>query len=384
MNILIGADFVPTKSNERLFINANVEKLFGKEILELFSKSDFRVFNLEIPLTDCNEAIRKHGPSLKASKACANLYSRLNINLLTLANNHILDYGNTGLSDTIDVLQENGIGYFGTGSDLTNIKKSSMVVIEGLRVGFYACVEHEFSIAQRDKAGANPFDSIESFEYVKELKDGCDYVIVLYHGGKEEFRYPSPDLQKKCRSFVDYGADLVICQHSHCIGCEEKHKTGTIVYGQGNFLFDLDNNDYWNTNLLINIKDNFEISYIPLIRVGECVRIASDVEKEEILHDFFVRSEEIKRSGFVEENYKIYAQKRFQKYLLDLSGIKRNLLYRIINKISGYKLDKIVIRRKYGLSNLLMMLNYIECETHRELLIEGLKSKISNLSRIDR
>ena len=66
----------------------------------------------------------------------------------------------------------------------------------------------------------------------------CNSII---NGGKEHYRYPSPDLQKICRKFIDKGADLVVCQHSHCIGCEEKYNHGTIVYGQWNFLFDRSN-----------------------------------------------------------------------------------------------------------------------------------------------
>ena len=96
------------------------------------------------------------------------------------------------------------------------------------------------------------------------MKAQCDYAIVLYHGGKEYYRYPSPNLQKTCRKLVEKGADLVICQHSHCIGCEEKYQDGTIVYGQGNFLFDHGDNEYWNTSLLVQIKDDGQINYVPL------------------------------------------------------------------------------------------------------------------------
>ena len=74
-----------------------------------------------------------------------------------------------------------------------------------------------------------------------EQKDNkCDYTIVLYHGGKEYYRYPSPNLQRVCRYMIEKGTDLVICQHSHCIGCEENYLSGKIVYGQGNFIFDCD------------------------------------------------------------------------------------------------------------------------------------------------
>lgn len=97
-------------------------------------------------------------------------------------------------------------------------------------------------------------------------------MIVLYHGGKEQYRYPSPNLQKTCRKLVEKGADLVVCQHSHCIGCREEYLQGTIVYGQGNFLFDDEENEYWQTSLLIMISDDFEVKYIPLKKNKNTVR----------------------------------------------------------------------------------------------------------------
>ena len=125
----------------------------------------------------------------------------------------------------------------GVGENKTISAKPFVLSVSNKKIGVYACTEHEFSIAEDNKPGANPFDPLESFDHVSNLKKDCDYVIVLYHGGKEHYRYPSPMLQRVCRKFVEKGAGLVICQHSHCIGCEEKYLDGTIVYGQGNFIF---------------------------------------------------------------------------------------------------------------------------------------------------
>ena len=78
-------------------------------------------------------------------------------------------------------------------------------------------------------------------------------VIVLYHGGLEKYRYPSPQLRRVCRKFVEKGADLVVCQHSHSVGCMEAFGGGNIVYGQGNLLFARYGGEHWNTGLLIGL-----------------------------------------------------------------------------------------------------------------------------------
>ena len=265
MKILIGADFVPTKSNFSQFESGDVKELFGSKLCDKIKSSDYRIFNLEIPLTDEEHPIPKCGPNLIAPTECVAGYKAAGVDLLTLANNHILDQDQQGLESTIQVLNRAGIDYTGVGSTPDEAAKPYIFTCNGKNIGVYACAEHEFSIVTEHSAGANPIDLLESPDHVAKLKEQCDYVIVLYHGGKEHYRYPSPNLQKVCRKLVEKGADLVVCQHSHCIGCEEKYQGGTIVYGQGNFLFDDDDSEFWKTSLLISIGDAFKtVSYTHL------------------------------------------------------------------------------------------------------------------------
>lgn len=168
---------------------------------------------------------------------------------------------------------------------------------------------------------------------MENLRKKVDYVIVLYHGGKEHYRYPSPYLQKVCRRLVDKGADLVVCQHSHCIGCEEKYKSGTIVYGQGNFLFDDSTSEFWRTGLLIGLNDKFEISYYPIVKVDNTVRLADIIKSKKILCEFYNRSEMIKKPGFVEMEFSKFAD-NFKNLYLGIFFGKRMIVSRILNKLT--------------------------------------------------
>lgn len=378
MKIIIGADLVPTKSNEELFASGNAEVLVGKELLELLSASDtYSVFNLETPLCDFTNPILKNGPNLSAPTSTISGYTALGVKLLTLANNHILDQGEQGLESTLHTLKINNIPYLGVGKDLEEAIKPYIFDFSNRKVGIYACVEHEFSVSTDKKMGANPFEPLETFEHIEVLKEKCDYVIVLYHGGKEHYRYPSPNLQKVCRKLVDKGADLVVCQHSHCVGCEEKYGNGTIVYGQGNFLFDHNESEFWQTSLLVDISSNFEITYIPLVKCGNKVRVANAEVAEEIMNGFSARSEEIKCSEFVSKEYARFAEDKIDNYLISFSTIRyKSLLFRVLNKLTGYRLGKYVVNKKYKKHKLLALQNYIECEAHRELLLEAIRNRI--------
>ena len=378
-NIIIGGDLVPTKSNYSLFEEANVDSLVGEEILNILKKSDFSIFNLEVPLTDALNPIEKCGPNLAAPTSTLAGINKLNPRFFTLANNHILDQGNYGLFSTIKLLDKYDIAYAGAGKNIKEASKPYIYESQGCKVGIYCCAEHEFSIATNNEPGANPFDPFESLDEISSLKHECDYVIVLYHGGKEHYRYPSPYLQKVCRKIIEKGADIVVCQHSHCIGCKEEWKNGTIIYGQGNFLFDNSENEFWQTSLLIELsfsqnKSKPTIDFHPLKKDGNKVRLAVGFEKEDILNNFYNRSEDIKLNGFIEKQYMLFAEKMRISYLRTFTGcISSNFIFRVINKLSCGSFQKLFIKTIYKNKNFLALQNYIECEAHRELLVRGLK-----------
>lgn len=373
MKILIGADLVPTKTNFELFSAGDAVSLVGDELLEILQEAEYRIFNLELPLCDNPTPIEKCGPALIAPTETVAGYKAIGADILTLANNHILDQGQDGLHTTLTALDEAGIDYIGVGT-LDVAKRAKFIRLGEKKVGIYACAEHEFSIATDKTAGANPFDPLNSLDHIAKASAECDYLIVLYHGGKEHYRYPSPYLQKVCRRIVEKGADLVVCQHSHCVGCEEKYNDGTIVYGQGNFLFDYSESEYWQTGMLVAVDETGEVSYIPLRKEGNAVRIAGSDESAEIIENFHRRSDEIKQDGFVAKKYEEFADSMIKNYLISFSGLKRNFFYKVFDKLSGHRLTDHILKSKYNKTKKLALLNFIECEAHRELLLRGLKN----------
>ena len=376
MSIIIGADFVPTAANTELFENAEIDVLFGEELKTLLNNADYRIFNLEMPLTDKKTPIFKHGPCLIGSEAAVACYAAINVDLLTLANNHIMDQGSQGLESTINLLRKYNIHYVGAGINIYKAREPFCFNIYNKKVGVFACVEHEFSLASETSPGANPVDELDTPDYISELKKRCDYLIILYHGGKEHFRYPSPRLQKLCRKLIDKGADLIVCQHSHCIGCAEKYKSGTIVYGQGNFLFDNSDNECWKTGLLISLDESFQINYIPVVKTNNTVRLASEQEYNEIMEGFYKRNIEITDADILKTRYEEFSDSLLNKYLYGFAG-KESVLFRVLNRLTGNRLRQNTLRRKYGRKQFLAIQNFTECEAHRELLLQALKNKLS-------
>ncbi len=374
--LIIGADIVPTISNQTIFENAKMEKIVDAKLLDVLRNADYRIFNLEVPLTDIEAPIKKCGPNLIASTKSVAGLKQLGIDFLTLANNHILDQGEQGLWSTTEQLSKAGIAYAGIGRTPEEAAKPYIVNLDDKKVGIYCCAEHEFSIVSVKQAGANPFDPLESLDHIAELKVQCDYVICLYHGGKEHYRYPSPNLQKICRKIVEKGADLVICQHTHCIGCEEKWCEGTIVYGQGNFLFDHSESEFWKTSVLLSIDlSDSSIKYIPICKDGNAVRLANDEERQKILSEMNNRTAQIKEVGYVEEQYAQFSKTMIAGYINRADLLTTNFFFRILNKLSRNRLYKKMTKIKlnrYGMA----LTNQYECEAHRELILKGLEVSV--------
>ena len=377
MKIIIGADFIPTKSNIQNFNRENIAKIVDSEIIKLIHSADYKIFNLEAPITEQLNPIEKCGPVFSIPKSCIEGYESFNIDLFTLANNHIYDQGDVGVENTIRILTENNISFLGISKSTDELEDGYIAEVGNKKIGIYACCEHEFSVANKNQRGATPFNEAETYIRISRLSAICDFVIVLYHGGKEHYRFPSPNLQTVCRGFVNNGANLVICQHSHCIGCEEFYNDERIIYGQGNFLFDNSKNPHWQTGLLIELSDDFELNYIPVVKAGNGVRLASKDEADKIMSDFFARSKYIENESHIYTEYEHLAEKNIDGFLLALNG-HRSFVYRILNKVLFKRLDKYKIK-KYGKKELLMIKNLIECETHRELLIKGIDSKLDNI-----
>lgn len=371
MEIVICGDLVPTESNKEKFEDKNFINYLDEKLKKIWMKSDYRIFNLECPLGEKLSPIDKSGPNLLANSKCINGIKSLDPSLILLSNNHILDYGENGLQNTINILLENDINYTGIVTNDREIMEPMFIEDNNVKIGIYNLCENEFSVATSTTRGANPLNEIKNYKEIRKIKEECDYVVVIFHGGKEYYRYPSPNLQRICRNFIDFGADIVITQHSHCIGCLEEYNNGKIIYGQGNFIFDGGKDEFWDTALILKLvfdKDKFKIDYIPVEKEQGLIKIS---ENEDIIKLFFERSEQIKNQEFIKKNYEEFANNNLNMYL------------NIMNKIRFYKkfLNRIFKRKfflkTYNKVDCLRILNIIECEAHRELLICGLKSKIN-------
>lgn len=372
LKLIIGGDFVPTKSNENIMKNESFIQKLDEKFIMLWERVDFRIINLECALCEEDKLfIKKNGPHVIGNKNAIKGIKALNPSIVCLANNHIFDGGIEGLKTTMNLLNQYDIQYTGIIKNENDKLKDCILEKNNIKIGIYNLCENEFSTATESMTGTNGLNEVKNCKEIMELKKKTDYVVVIFHGGKELYSYVSPNCQRICRNFIEFGADVVITQHTHCIGCKEEYSNGTIIYGQGDFLFDSSNEEKRKTGLLIEItfdKRTFKINYIPIEKQENLFKIS---DNSEILNSFFSRSEEIKDRTVLLKKYNEFCNKKINSYLQAISGNK--LIYKLVNKF--YR-NKYFLNNYYDEKSLLKILNYINCEAHREIIKQGLENKL--------
>lgn len=367
MKILVIGDIGASDSNTQAFFSAEKD-LFSSEIQELCAGADIVLLNLEKPLTDVLTPLGKCPPDYAAPSETINGIKLLHPTAVTLANNHIMDQREQGLRSTMEVLSRNGIQYVGAGSNLHEAGKPLILTKQGVRVGVYACCEKEFSFATETTAGANVFNPLETFDAIKELKAVCDYLIVLFHGGMQGYPYPTPYQQRVCRKMCEKGADLVVCQHSHIIGCEEGYAGARIVYGQGNFLLDDVSDESWHIGMMVEValeSGTSQVRYIPTQTRDHKVILHSNPEA--VQREFMKRSQEILESDMVCRLFSEFSEAKTSDYLVKLSG-KSTFIQRVFRRLGITKQYK----KLYSRDACYRILDYLYCDAHREAVEYGL------------
>ncbi|MCI8442793.1 MAG: CapA family protein [Provencibacterium sp.] len=207
-------------------------------IKELLEKADLRMLNLETPIPpEGMEHIEKSGAILHAVPKNLAFLKAGGFQCATLANNHIGDFGDEGVANTLRLLDEWGFAHTGAGLNDRQARAPFIFEKNGLRLGVLARAETEFGIADTEKPGAAAMLLPRMFEDMRALREKVDFLLVVLHGGNEYNPLPSPDVKERYRLIARFGADAVIAMHPHCPQGYEIFEGVPIVYSTGNFLF---------------------------------------------------------------------------------------------------------------------------------------------------
>ena len=376
IKIIITGDFCPHKRIEKAFLKKEYNDVFNG--FEKIPKDcDLAITNLECPLTLSNKPVEKTGPNLKAHPDCINGIKFCGFKIVTLANNHIMDYGMQGLNDTINACDKNNIHYVGAGENLNKASKPLYITIKETKIAIVNLCENEWSIADKNKAGANPLNPTSNFYQINEAKKNADIILVIIHGGHEHYHLPSPRMVETYRFFANLGVTAVIGHHAHCVSGYEIYNGVPIFYSLGNFIFYWESKkpDSWYQGYFIklSISDN-SVRNFSLFPYFQCknevrLRLMEGDEKTSFLMKIEEYSNIIREPALLERKWEEFCKSRLMYYLSTLFRFNRIQKRLVKNRI----IEKILFKNK---RNLLPILNMFRCDSHREVMIKALESEI--------
>lgn len=372
IKIFISGDFAPINRVSDIIDKKEYVSLYN-DMLPYIKECDISITNLECPLVEDGTPIKKTGPNLKAPIKSIEALKYAGFNMVTLANNHMMDYGADGLNSTINVCKENDIEYIGAGQNITEAQVIKYFNIKNKKIAFINCCENEWSTTFGNYPGCNPLNEIDIYNQIKEAKSNSDYVITIIHGGHEMFEYPSPRMKKLYRWFIDLGADTVIGHHTHCFSGFEIYNNKPIVYSLGNFVFDSDlRNSIWNygASATLTINENrISLELNPYCQCNTKVGVKLLEERDRIT--WF--NNEYSKTIIIQNDVLLYEQ--FKKFSHKKEKLYRNYLEPKSNRIILAAKNKGILPKRINNDKCLLYTNLIRTESHRDLLLNILQNK---------
>jgi len=205
----------------------------------LLRGADIAIANLEAPLTADGEPFEGKKYTFKVPPEFVSGIAAAGFDVVNMANNHSVDFGCTGVANTIKALESAGIQHCGAGENRERACAPSFIDVNGFRVafvGFSMTFPDEFWATADTCGTCYPTDAL-LYDVISECEQQADLTVVSFHWGAEKFTAPKEYQINFGHKAIDYGADLVLGHHPHVLQGLELYKGKLIAYSLGNYVF---------------------------------------------------------------------------------------------------------------------------------------------------
>lgn len=224
-------------------VNNDISEFFSPELLNEMRSADILTMNNETTYTTRGEALPDKPFTFRTNPLYASQLNVLGCDVAGLANNHVYDFGEIGLLDTLDALDANNIPRIGAGRNLDEADDAVYYIINGRKIAIVAATQIErFYNYTKEATDTTPgvLKTKEASKYaaaIREAKSKADYVICFVHWGTEGKNIQENDQKGLANIYIEAGADAIIGGHTHCLQGIEVKDDVPIFYSLGNFYF---------------------------------------------------------------------------------------------------------------------------------------------------
>ena len=353
-----------------LFAPYPEQVIIDDSVKEVMLSCDYRIINMEAPIDDGkNNTVKKSGPIIKHPESIVGFLSALKIDALTLANNHIMDAGESGFHYTKEKLNDYLLMGVGSWEDAYHLH---IIDNNGLKIGFLNLCEMQFGMLydkwnqSNDIIGCAWVNHPSVNPLIINSKKVVDKLIAICHAGVENIDIPLPEWRDRYREMVDLGCDAIVAHHSHVVQGYELYKGAPICYSLGNFCFPNHNrqDEKWNTGAIAILDiDKTKVD------LAICGTVFHDNRVSIIREDIWTKRCKARCAKLENEEY----IKRVNKACLSLLDNYWQLFamggFFNPRKMTIKNLGRIML----GKYSNIHLLNNLQCESHRWCISRGIR-----------
>jgi len=273
------------------YVSETINKIgldnYIEDIAPIFKCSDISMVNLETAISTRGEKEKDKQFTFRADSKYLQVLASSGINVVTLANNHSLDFGATALEDTFSYLTEKNIAFVGAGRDMDEASKAIHINKNNVKITILGSSHVipfvSWNAGSKSTGLATTYDPTRLNSEIRKAKSISDFVICYIHWGEEGKNLPVEYQKVLAHSYIDNGADLVVGSHPHVLQGIEYYKNKTILYSMGNLIF---TDMYKKTaiaKITINNTKSVSLKILPVDIVNFKPTLVNDYEKSHML-----------------------------------------------------------------------------------------------------
>lgn len=281
--------------------------ILSEETVNILKNSNITIANNEFTISNRGEKMPGKYYTFRASPNNLSIYQEMGVDLVTLANNHVYDFGEKAFQDTLEALKTFQIPYVGAGKNIDEAIQPYYFIVNGYKISFLNATRAEKLIltpeATNDTGGVfRCYDPSLLIQQIKKVRQNSDIVVTLLHWGKED----STDLEEvqseTAKKYIEAGSDIIIGTHAHILQGIDFYQGKAIIYNLGDFIFNNETKDTAIFQLTVDNEKNFQYKIIPCQQKDEYTSLATENDKLRILE----KLRNLSPNVFFEENGNFY------------------------------------------------------------------------------
>jgi poly-gamma-glutamate synthesis protein (capsule biosynthesis protein) len=279
--------YIAPKYDER---GKKIYGILSEEVVKELNSTSLTIANNEFTISNRGEKMPGKYYTFRASPSRIPIYNEMGVDLVTLANNHVYDYGKLAFLDMLESLDKYKMPHIGAGKNLADASTPYYFIINGYKIAFVNANRSEKNILTPGATDTEPgvlrcYDPTHFTNLIKNTKQESDFLIALLHWGKEDHHELETVQVETSKTYIDAGADLIVGTHAHVLQGIDFYKDKAIIYNIGDFIFNHEDKDTMILKTIIDNDGKFKYYIIPAHQKDKYTYLLTGNDKERVINN---------------------------------------------------------------------------------------------------